>query len=143
MIQAKYLDSPYILTSFCQHMRQTIFHFDYTFFHMCQFQHSPYLRITITTKWIDIESHRASKDNCILESEKKTLVLLYIYIILEKSYLRNNGDFWSQIMQTNLTNVNIVNNDFTIRRFNDAKECQAQTTFSTTCSTNNSNLNLI
>ena len=47
----------------------------------------------------------------------------------------------STLLEVKSMNVNMVNDNLTIRWFNDAKECQTQTTFSTTRSANDSNLN--
>ena len=36
-------------------------------------------------------------------------------------YLRNNGYLRSKVMQTNMTNVDVINNDLTVGRFNNTE----------------------
>lgn len=58
------------------------------------------------------------------------------------SYLRDNGDLWSQVMQTNLGDVDSINDDASPSSFYDPKQRKGQGGFTCPCSTHNTNLSI-
>lgn len=55
-------------------------------------------------------------------------------------YLRDDGDLEPQVMEPNLCNINPINNNFTFSCFINPKQTQSKWGFSSSCSSNYSNL---
>lgn len=56
------------------------------------------------------------------------------------TYLRDDGDLEPQVMEPNLCNINPINNNFTCSCFINPKQTQSEWGFSSSCSSNYSNL---
>lgn len=56
------------------------------------------------------------------------------------TYLRDDGDLEPQVMEPNLCNINPINNNFTFSRLINPKQTQSEWGFSSSCSSNYSNL---
>lgn len=79
------------------------------------------------------------------EIVKYTYMFVQIYLI--KTYmsdpitcLRNDGDSWPEILQTNAGNVNAINNNGPTHSFNNTKQCQSKGCLSSPSPTHNTNL---